>query len=88
MSASQKRLSQACGNDTFEVMKNEQGRTVFKLPYAISSRFKPLFDDIDGDKQKYGIKDYSIRCSTLEEVFIKIGEEEDKLEDEEFEANA
>ena len=31
----------------------------------------------------YGIENYSIRCSTLEEVFIKIGEEEDKLEDEE-----
>ena len=45
-----------------------------------------MFEEIDENKIKYGISDYSIRCSTLEEVFIKIGEDESKAEDEEFQS--
>ena len=73
--------------DKFQILQNEQGRTVYKVPYSISQNFKPLFEELDGKKQKYEISDYSIRCSTLEEVFIKIGEEEAKAEDEEFHAS-
>ena len=35
---------------------------------------------MDNDGQKYGIKDYIIRSSTLEEVFITLGELEKKSE--------
>ena len=72
------------GSDNFEMESNEQGKTVYKVPYSIAKKFKVLFEEIDGNKAKYGVADYSIRCSTLEEVFIKIGEEEAKLEEKEF----
>ena len=65
------------------MFKNEQGRTVFKVPYSVQNRFGTIFKDIDSNLSTYGIENYSIRCSTLEEVFIKIGKEEDKIEDEE-----
>ena len=69
------------GTDSFEVNQNEQGNTVFRVPSTIALQFKPLFEDIDSNKDRYGISDYSVRCSTLEEVFIKIGDEEAKAED-------
>ena len=65
-------------------MQNEQGRTVFRVSDSIAERFKPLFNEIDNNKDKYGIADYSIRRSTLEEVFIKIGEEEVVLDEQQF----
>ena len=37
---------------------------------------------MDGNAEKYGIKDYMIRNSTLEEVFITLGELEKKAEGE------
>ena len=40
---------------------------------------------MDNDGQKYGIKDYIIRSSTLEEVFITLGELERKSEHKEGE---
>ena len=64
--------------DDFEVKENEQGNTVFRAPSNIANQFRPMFNEIDNNKDRYGIVNYSIRCSTLEEVFIKIGEEEDK----------
>ena len=72
--------------DDFEMMENEQGNTMFRVPSNISNQFRPLFNEIDNNKDRYGIVNYSIRCSTLEEVFIKIGEEEEKAEDKEFAA--
>ena len=37
---------------------------------------------MDGNAEKYGIQDYMIRNSTLEEVFITLGELEKKAEGE------
>ena len=72
--------------EEFEMLENELGNTVFRVPSNISNQFRPLFNEIDNNMEKYGIVNYSIRCSTLEEVFIKIGEEEEKAEDKEFSA--
>jgi hypothetical protein len=72
--------------ENFEEIQNEQGNMVYRVPSSIAKQFRPMCNELDSDKDKYGISNYSIRCSTLEEVFIKIGKEEDKLEDEEFSA--
>jgi len=77
-------VNEVIAADSFEVNKNEQGNVVYRVPIQFANQFRSLFNEIDGNKEKYGVTNYSIRCSTLEEVFIKIGEEEDKLEDEEF----
>ena len=38
---------------------------------------------MDNNKDNYGIHDYEIRNSTLEEVFIRLGQMEQKLDEEE-----
>ena len=49
---------------------------VYELPYEMSTNFGPLFYEIDKNKSALGIQDYSVRSSTLEEVFISLGEKE------------
>ena len=65
------------------ISKNEQGKIVYELPYKIGDQFAMLFTEIDNNKDQYGIKDYSVRSSTLEEVFITLGEMEKKSEEKE-----
>ena len=62
------------------ISKNDQGKTVYELPYQIADQFTTLFGEIDENKEQYGIKDYTLRSSTLEEVFITLGEMEKKKE--------
>lgn len=61
---------------TFQI--DEAGMAVYTLPNYLSARFKEIFDHIDADMQRYGIKSYKIRNMTLEQVFINIGLEETK----------
>ena len=65
------------------ISKNDQGKIVYELPYKISEQFSTLFAKIDERKQDFGIKEYSVRSSTLEEVFITLGEMEKEAENKE-----
>ena len=38
--------------------------------------FERIFGEIDSDLARFGIKSYSIRNMTLEQVFIAIGDQE------------
>ena len=67
------------------ISKNDQGKIVYELPYKISEQFSSLFAEIDEKKEHYGIKGYSVRSSTLEEVFITLGEMEKEAEKKEGE---
>ena len=58
---------------------------MYELPYKIGEQFSILFTEIDNNKEQYGIKEYSVRSSTLEEVFITLGEMEKKSEEKEGE---
>ena len=78
-------LAQIDSNHALKVYKNEQGKIVYELPYNIAERFSILAEAMDTDGQRYGIKDYIIRSSTLEEVFITLGELEKKAEQKEGE---
>ena len=49
---------------------------VYKLPYSLSGSFQEIFLHVDADPASFGIKSYTIRNMTLEQVFIAIGEEE------------
>ena len=59
----------------------EDGRLSYKIPYEYGPYFEKIFDTIDNDMPRFGISSYSIRVSTLEEVFIEIGRREKDLED-------
>jgi hypothetical protein len=55
---------------------DEAGQTVIELPRQISDHFTEIFEAIDADLDQWNIKRYNLRVSSLEEVFIEIGEQE------------
>lgn len=50
----------------------------FRLPHNSTGMFPALFDDLDSNKQKLGISSYGVSVTTMEEVFIRVGEGTDK----------
>ncbi len=44
------------------------------LPFTESGKFKGMFDGMDLKRQELSIKSYGISITTLEDVFIKVGE--------------
>ena len=54
------------------------------MPYNVHHHFKDFFLDIDSNKERYGIKEYTVSCSTLEEVFVKVGKKEKALNEKFF----
>ena len=62
---------------------NEQGKYVYELPFQISERFGVLANELDNNKHMYAIRDYEIRNSTLEEVFIRLGNLEKEQDEKE-----
>lgn len=53
----------------------------FSLPFSESSKFKGMFEEMDGRLNELGIKSYGISVTTLEDVFIKVGENEGEVEE-------
>ena len=45
---------------------------MFTLPLEVSEHFKELFNLIDLDKERLNVKSYTIRPSSLEEIFLRI----------------
>ena len=64
--------------------KTDNGQLVYTVPYNVSLNFKEFFKEIDSDLERFGILEYTVRCTTLEEVFAKVGRKEEALEEEEF----
>ena len=52
----------------------------FKLPFFESSKFKGMFEEMDNRMGELEIKSYGISVSTLEDVFIKVGEQEEQVD--------
>lgn len=49
----------------------------FRLPFQSSGNFADLFDQFDRDAAGLGVGNYSISVTTLEEVFLRVGHEDD-----------
>ena len=58
------------------VRVDESGKVVYKLGNYFAAHFRSIFSVVDNDLEKFGIKSYSIRNMTLEQVFLAIGEQE------------
>lgn len=43
----------------------------FRLPHESTGNFQDLFEDLEHNKQKYGISSYGASVTTMEEVFIR-----------------
>eukprot|EP01084_Bolivina_argentea_P142149 249724_1 len=50
----------------------------YRLPFEQAGTFATLFDILDANKEELKIKSYGISVTTLEEVFLKIGHDEDE----------
>jgi len=50
------------------------------IPTNSKSCFEELFGEIETNREKLGIASFGASVTTLEEVFIKVGEEQDTLE--------
>ena len=50
----------------------------FILPSEYSNQFEKLFTEIEEKREELGISSYGASVTTLEEVFIKVGEEQDE----------
>ncbi|XP_061181930.1 phospholipid-transporting ATPase ABCA3-like isoform X1 [Saccostrea echinata] len=46
----------------------------FRLPHESTGNFQALFDDLETNKQEFGISSYGASVTTMEEVFIRVGE--------------
>mmetsp|Transcript_62430 Transcript_62430/g.122842 ORF Transcript_62430/g.122842 Transcript_62430/m.122842 type:complete len:2323 (-) Transcript_62430:80-7048(-) len=51
----------------------------FRLPFTASGKFVELFTAFDQQKETLGIAEYGISVTTLEEVFIRVGEMEESI---------
>ena len=51
----------------------------FILPASSTPSFPVLFGRLDMDKVPLGIKGFGVSVTTMEEVFIKVGEDQNKL---------
>lgn len=51
---------------------------LFQLPISSVQSFAELFLELDSGKESLHILEYAVSLSTLEEVFFKLGEEEEK----------
>lgn len=54
----------------------------FRLPFSAAESFVPLFSALDEKKQALNIAEYGISVTTLEEVFIRVGDMEHSIEEE------
>ena len=50
------------------------------MPSDYSHKFEELFSEIESNREELGIASYGASVTTLEEVFIKVGQEQDTSE--------
>jgi len=59
-----------------ELLSNVAGELSVRLPHYQSNKFPDLFDEIDKNSQQLHIESYSVSHTSLEEVFLRIGNED------------
>ena len=59
------------------LLSNIAGEISFRLPFQSSPHFADVFDQFDFNQDKFGITSYGISVTTLEEVFLRVGHEEE-----------
>ena len=66
-----------------EQVTNVAAELSYILPSSSTPSFPELFDKLEADKVMLGIRSFGISVTTMEEVFMKVGEgvDEDTLND-------
>lgn len=63
-----------------EILSNVGAEQSFRLPFQASDKFVALFNELDSRKESLKIAEYGISVTTLEEVFIRVGRDNDPYE--------
>ena len=58
------------------VSSNVSGEMALRLPLGQEERFAALFAEFDERREHFGLQTYSLSMSTLEEVFLRLAEQE------------
>jgi ABC-type multidrug transport system ATPase subunit len=61
---------------TVKDLSNVGAEIAFQVPTDASPRFPALFEELESKKSDLGVRSYSIGVTTLEEVFLRVAEEE------------
>ena len=67
--------------DNAKILSDVSSELSMQLPLDRVKEFSSLFKDIDGRKDQLGIETYGISITTLEEVFLKVGDGADEGHD-------
>jgi len=65
-----------CG-DKVSVLNNIGREMFFRIPMSASKSFPSMFRELESRKDEYKVQNYTVSATTLEEVFLKVGNEED-----------
>ncbi|KAK3101854.1 hypothetical protein FSP39_006814 [Pinctada imbricata] len=57
-----------------ELESDISAELTYLLPFHESDKFESLFEDIEKTKEKLGLTSYGTSATTMEEVFLKVGE--------------
>eukprot|EP00123_Amoebidium_parasiticum_P018720 comp24269_c0_seq1/m.45256 comp24269_c0_seq1/g.45256 ORF comp24269_c0_seq1/g.45256 comp24269_c0_seq1/m.45256 type:complete len:1770 (-) comp24269_c0_seq1:99-5408(-) len=63
-----------------KLLNNVGAELSFQLPDESSHLFEPMFRELETRQAALGIQSYGVSCTTLEEVFLKVGEEAEEAE--------
>eukprot|EP00457_Paulinella_chromatophora_P000146 gb/GEZN01000146.1/.p1 GENE.gb/GEZN01000146.1/~~gb/GEZN01000146.1/.p1 ORF type:complete len:2016 (+),score=362.69 gb/GEZN01000146.1/:289-6336(+) len=69
---------------TASILSDSANEIAYRLPLKASGRFADMFDAIDVDRKTLGVNHYGISVTTLEEVFLRVGQDEEALNMEEM----
>uniref|UniRef100_A0A6P8HMV1 ATP-binding cassette sub-family A member 3-like isoform X2 n=1 Tax=Actinia tenebrosa TaxID=6105 RepID=A0A6P8HMV1_ACTTE len=62
---------------TAQLESNIGAELTFILPSEATGNFEPLFTELESRRQELGINSFGVSVTTMEEVFLKVGEEMD-----------
>ena len=62
-----------------QVLANAGAEIVYRLPFEETESFPAVFQELDARKEELSIDNYGISVTTLEEVFLKIGQQAEKV---------
>ena len=60
------------------------GEILYRLPFESSNKFSNVFKKLDSDKNNLKIETFGVSVTTLEEVFLKIGNNHDDDDDDDM----
>ena len=70
---------QFSSKDETTVLSDAAGEICFRVPFSASKTFPQLFNELDNENicNNYGISHYGVSVTTLEEVFLRVGQDEE-----------